>query len=140
MIETIKQGWEFIVNLPAPVWAVVAGLLISWFGTQAVKFQLSDKMDDLKHRRAVRGVAMGLGFLPTFLLWPTHDGPAAVWALLTGLGAPIGYTAALRALRRYFPWLDNLSARPAIRYDKDGKAVGIRMEPDNPNDKTQYFK
>jgi hypothetical protein len=140
MIDTIKSAYQFIATLPPQFWAPVAGLLISWFGTQAIKFQLPDNLPDPRHRRAIRGAATLLGAIPTYALWPTHDATAAIWALLVGLASPTLYVYAMRILYHFYPWLEGkMSARPVIKYDKDGKAIGVRMDPQDPDDKTKYF-
>lgn len=137
MIDTIKQAYQFILTLPPQFWAVLAGLLISWFGTQAVKFYLPDSWPDPKHKKAVRGAAVGFGFLPTYWLWPTHDAPAAIWSLLVGLSSPVLYLYAVRILYHYWPYLEpRLSARPiTLKKDGDGNVVGFKEG----DDKTQYF-
>lgn len=144
ILDTISQAWTFINTIPY-VWPITVGLLISWFGTQYIKFQYDINTPDADHKRKVRRTAFLLGAIPAFILWPTHAwdqlAKVALYAILVGLASPTVYMAVIKTITHFFPWIDSkVSARPVVRYDAQGDAVGIRMDPTDPNDKTIYFK
>lgn len=140
LLDTGIQAWNFITTLPAQVYATAAGLVFSWCGTQTLKFRIPKTLSDDEHKFRVRAMAFGLAFVPAFGLWPSHDLKALIWCALVGICAPIAYIGVMRALYHFFPWMEKkMSARPVIRYDATGTAVGIRMNPDDPTDRTHYF-
>ena len=107
-------------------------------GTQAIKFQLSMNMTDEQHKKRVRLIAIVLGAIPTFVLWPIHTAASTIWALCVGLASPAAYLSAMKILYHFFPWLENkVSARPVVlKKDDEGNVVGFKEG----DDKTKYFK
>ncbi|MGH7239671.1 MAG: hypothetical protein ACREHG_06350 [Candidatus Saccharimonadales bacterium] len=135
-MDTFNAIADALRHAPPQVWATIAGLLISWCGTQFFKFWLPLTLTNGQHRQAIRGLATVLAFLPTFLLWPTHDAVGAIWGVVVGLGSPISYLLVIRIAVHYFPWIDDkMSARPiTLKHGPDG-SIGVKVG----DDKTQYF-
>jgi hypothetical protein len=98
----------------AQVRAILIGLVIAWAGTQFFKSApwLAAKPDRAR-RWWIRAGAFALGFLPTFLLWPSTRLEAAVYASAVGLAAPFVYAIGARVLYHFFPWLEpKMSSAP----------------------------
>ncbi len=103
MLETIDNwintagGWLDII--PIEAWAVVGGLFIGFAITQWIKRNFPIKallpnLSAVKHKFAIRLLALVCTALPTFFIWPS-DGAQAdnrYWAAIAvGFGAPIFY-------------------------------------------------
>lgn len=111
--------------------AIAAGLLVSFLGTQALKFYLPPVMKR-SYKMSVRTVATILGFIPAFVL--THEG---ILSVIAGLAAPAAYKLGVTALYHYWPWLEQkMSAQPIqLKAGPDG-TVGVKVG----DDVTQYMK
>lgn len=102
---------------PNALRAVLFGLLISWSGSQALKFLPSMvRLNGEAHRQAVQFLAFTLAYVPVALLWPGPWSIRLLAAVTTGLCAPTAYSLVVRILYHYFPWLEpRLSAKPQER-------------------------
>lgn len=99
-----------------PVLALLVGFVCSWFLTQALKKYgpLFRQTRDPIYRLVVRVTAFLLGAFPTWLLWPQHGSVAVMMAVVVGILSPVVYTALMRAVRHFWPWLaDAASGRPS---------------------------
>lgn len=109
------------LETPSAARAIVLGLLVSWGGTQIIKFSpLVQKFPTDVARTATQVIAFLLAFVPTFLLWPP-EGEAAmkfVMSVVVATWAPKAYTKASTFLYHFFPFLEpKLSATPVPKED-----------------------
>lgn len=135
---TVIEGW--LVE-PSASRAIVAGLALSWFGTQLIKKHILPKSwDDDLHKRITALVAFVLACAPTYHMWPADGGVFA--ALIIGVASPTVYVAAVKTLYRYLPWLEpKMSARPTkIVQTPEGYEERDITQPSNPDEKTIFTK
>ena len=116
MARMLMEWMQALASIPRPVWAILAGLLVSWLATQRLKFLVPDTIEPWLRHRAVQVLAFMLAFAVTTLVWgihPTEDGAQAyrlnldglVAAFLVGLGAPFAYWLVVRLLSMKWPGL-----------------------------------
>lgn len=106
MIDSILTALSSLLASPHAV-AIFLGLIISWFGTQWLKFRLPlPPTWNMRRRWMVRLASLPLGFLPTFLLWPGLPRERAMWALGVGFAAPTAYRLVTAVLYRFWPDLE----------------------------------
>lgn len=118
IVEAVQDVNAFLTTA-TPVRAVLAGWLVSWAATQAIKFApaLQTLPSDL-HRAYTRLIAFDLAAVTTGLLWPGEFGGKLLSAALVGWFAPTAYAVLARVLYHFFPWLETrLSARPGSSED-----------------------
>lgn len=122
MINSILSSLSALLASPHAV-AIFLGLIISWFGTQWLKFRLPLPDEwNVRRRWMVRLASLPLGFMPTFLLWPGLVRERALWALGVAFAAPTVYRLVTAILYRIWPDLENrLSVDP---YRDDDTNVG----------------
>lgn len=96
--------------------AILVGLIVSWNATQIVKNAPSlVRLPEPQHRAWTRLIAFLVGAAPTAVLWPGEPAERALIAAAVGLASPAIYTAGVRVLYHYFPWLEvKMSANPAV--------------------------
>lgn len=124
----------FLLN-PSVSRAVLAGFLVSFAVTQNIKkFWLPKDWPDAKHKRYTVAVAFVFGFWPVYALAPIPASESVLWAVMVGFASPSVYTAAVKLLYHFWPFLEpKLSARPVIKHREDG-AVGVKYG----DDKTEW--
>lgn len=121
MIESILTMLSTLLASPHAV-AIFLGLIISWFGTQWMKFRLPlPPVWSARRRWMVRLASLPLGFVPTFLMWPGVRHERAMWALGVAFAAPTVYRLVTAVLYRFWPDLETrLSADPYRDEDAAG--------------------
>lgn len=123
MIEMLNRFLE----TPTPARAIVFGLLISWGGTQIIKFNpLMRRLPDDVARTVTQVVAFLLAAVPTFLLWPGMGVVKILGSIIVGTWSPKAYQKASVLLYHFVPYLEpKLSATPVPKDTntlvKDGK-------------------
>lgn len=104
-MELLDKITAAILNLIAhrEVLAIALGLVISLCGTQMVKVQFPDKLNRLR----VNLLAVPLGFIPTYLIFPEAYGYElrVTFALAVGVSAPYVYKIAMWAIGKANPEL-----------------------------------
>ncbi len=114
MIETLNNFLE----TPTAARAIAFGMLISWGGTQLVKFnplvrKLLNHLPPEMGRTVVQAIAFLLAFIPTFLLWPGMGTVKVLGSIVVGTWSPKAYQKATVVLYHFFPYLEpKLSATP----------------------------
>lgn len=107
MLATIREGWDVVTHVvatsPLGFWPLVAGCLLSWGGTQWIKFWLPLRWSSRTRLGLCRLIAFGLGLGVTWLLWPTRAGIIA--GVAVGTWAPFTYAIAARIVGWKFPAL-----------------------------------
>lgn len=107
MLATIREGWDIAVHVlqtsPLGFWPLIAGCLVSWGGTQWIKFFLPLSWSARARLGICRLIAFGLGFAVTYVLWP--ELPGAIAGVIVGVWAPFSYAVAARIVGWKFPAL-----------------------------------
>lgn len=105
MIQVFEQGWtaflRFIETAPVGLWAMLAGIAISWGVTQRAKFWISEDVPAKRRHRLTQAIAFALGFLATLALWPTL--PGVILAAAVGLWSPWSYGVFMRWIGSKWP-------------------------------------
>lgn len=118
MIDSIFSTLNTLLGSPHAV-AIFLGLVISWFGTQWVKFRLPLPAPwSVRRRWMVRLASLPLGFMPTFLLWPGALRERALWGLAVAFAAPTAYRLATAVLYRLWPDLEKRLSSDPYRDDE----------------------
>ena len=110
MFDSILQAFDTLLQHGFAL-SVAVGLVVSIAGTQYVK-----RLPwTTSNRWLIRAIALPLGFLPTYFMWPVHQFTAIRFfiALAVGLAAPLIYQGVTLALYYKWPQLEkHLSAEP----------------------------
>lgn len=116
MADTIGGFLSMLENVPRPVWAIVAGILVSWGVTQRVKFLIDPNLARWRRHALVQRLAFLAAAATTLLVWSVHpNGLRASWdgvvaAVIVGLCAPLLWWVVIRLVGKRFPELrDRLS-------------------------------
>jgi len=91
----------FVSHTDLMAWT--AGWLAALGAAQIVKIHLPPKTKPIDVKRILNSVAVGVGGLVAFMLWPTCDIRAVGFAISAGLSAPAAYTLGKAFLEWQFP-------------------------------------
>lgn len=102
------------LSTPSGLRALVFGLLLSWLGTQLIKFAPAiQQLADRDNRLGVRAIAFAIGFVTVLALWPAPWPPRIGLAVIVGLASPLAYKVVMLAAYHFAPWLEpKLSGKP----------------------------
>lgn len=127
------HGWlTTILTLPLWVGGTAAAFVIGISGPWVAEFVIPKDMDDGRSRLVVYGVAILIGPLACVSIWHTWAAPTV------GLAASLAAQVAREYCARRWPILSPRQ-QIIVKRDAQGNPVGVRLNPDDPTDKTKYF-
>lgn len=112
---------DHFLATPGALRAMAFALLLSWSGTQALKFLPALRaMAPPAQRIAVRALAGALALAAVLAMWPAGWLERLLVGLTTALCSPAAYTIAVRVAYHFWPWLEpKMSATPTRGRDGD---------------------
>lgn len=113
-MTSIIDWLDHFLATPGALRAVAFGLLLSWSGTQALKFLPPLRnLGPTTIRLVVRAMAGVLALVAVLALWPAGWMERLLVGLTTALCSPTAYTIAVRVAYHWWPWLEpRMSATP----------------------------
>ena len=105
------------LSTPTALRALVFGLLLSWMGTQLIKFVPAiQQLADRDNRLGVRAVAFAIGCVAVLALWEAPWAPRIGLGVIVGLASPFVYKVVVLCAYHFAPWLEpKLSGKPGDR-------------------------